>query len=191
VRKTERKTESGAVQAPIIETSRLRLRGHRADDLAACAAMWADPAVTRYIGGRGSTEEEAWARILRYAGLWALLGFGYWAIEDRASGRFVGEAGFADFKRDITPALGGAPEIGWALAPWAHGRGLATEAVAAALAWGDRRFGGSPTVCLIDPANHPSLRIAEKTGFREFARATYKATPTILLRRDGGAVRAS
>jgi RimJ/RimL family protein N-acetyltransferase len=182
------KTQGGAVQAPVIETARLRLRGHRADDLAACAAMWADPAVIRFIGGRGSSEEEVWARILRYAGLWALLGFGYWAIEDKASGRFVGEAGFADFKRDITPAHGDAPEIGWALAPWAHGRGLATEAVAAALAWGDGRFGPAPTVCLIDPANHPSLRIAEKSGYREFARATHKATPTILFCREGRAI---
>ena len=39
-------------------------------------------------------------------GLWSLLGFGYWAIEEKAAGGFVGELGFADFKRDIEPSLG-------------------------------------------------------------------------------------
>jgi RimJ/RimL family protein N-acetyltransferase len=69
--------------------------------------------------------------VLRYAGLWTLVGLGYWVARDRATGRFVGEGGLADFRRDLTPALGNAPEVGWVLAPWAHGRGLATEAVRA------------------------------------------------------------
>ncbi|HEY0776819.1 MAG TPA: GNAT family N-acetyltransferase, partial [Gemmatirosa sp.] len=122
---------------PALDTARLTLRGHVPADVAECAAMWADPLVTRHIGGRPSSEEEVWARVLRYAGLWALLGFGYWVVRERASGRFVGEVGLADFRRDVTPPLGGAPEVGWVLAPWAHGRGFATEAVRAALAWAD------------------------------------------------------
>ena len=173
----------GIPEVPALETARLRLRGHRPEDLDACAAMWADPAVIRHIGGRPFSGEEVWGKILRYAGHWALLGFGYWAIEDKASGRFVGEAGFADFKRDIVPPFDGAPEIGWALAPWAHGKGLASEAVGTAVAWGDGHFGAGRTVCMIDPENSASLRIAEKTGYREFARTSYKGTPTILFRR--------
>ena len=81
------------------------------------AAMWADAGVTRFISGRPFTREECWARLLRYAGLWPTLGFGYWAIEDKAEGRFLGEAGFADFKRDMTPSIEGLPEAGWVLAP--------------------------------------------------------------------------
>ena len=42
---------------PSIETERLRLRGHRVEDFAACTAMWGDPVVTRYIGGRAFTAE--------------------------------------------------------------------------------------------------------------------------------------
>jgi len=175
----------GLLDVPVIDTARLRLRGHRPVDLDSCAAMWADPEVTRHIGGRSFSVEETWGKILRYAGHWALLGFGYWAIEDKGTGRFVGEAGFADFKRDIAPSFDGAPEIGWALAPWAHGQGFATEAVGAIAAWGDRQFGGGRSVCMIDPENRASLRVAEKTGYREFARTTYKGAPTILLRRDG------
>jgi len=168
---------------PTVETARLRLRGHRIEDFGDCAAMWADPTVTRHIGGRPFSAEEVWSKILRYAGLWALLGYGYWAIEEEVSGRFVGEVGFADFKREIEPSFAGAPEIGWALACWAHGAGFATEAVGAAVAWGDGHFGAARTVCMIDPANAASIRVAQKCGYREFARTTYKGQPTILLRR--------
>jgi len=169
--------------AVAIATDRLALRRHRRDDLDACAAMWGDPLVTRHIGGKPFSAEEVWTKILRYAGLWSLLGFGYWVIEEKSSGRFVGEVGFADFKRAIAPPLGGAPEIGWALAAWAHGAGFATEAVAAAVAWGEARFAAGRTVCLIGPDNAASIRVAAKCGYREFARTTYKDRPTILFER--------
>lgn len=174
---------------PVIETERLRLRGHDVRDLASCAAMWGDPVVTRFIGGKPSTREEAWARLLRYAGLWALLGYGYWAVEEKAGGGFVGDVGFADFKRDIQPSLEDAPEIGWVLSPRIHGRGYATEAVAAVLAWGDARFGAGPTACIIDPENLASINVAKKSGFKEFAHTTYKGEPTIMYRREAATTR--
>src|ERR1051325_287394 len=91
---------------PVIDTARLTLRGHRPDDFTAVAALWTDPGVIRFIGGRAFSAEGAWAKRLRDAGLWSLLGFGYWAIEENATGDFVGELGFADFKRDLVPSLG-------------------------------------------------------------------------------------
>lgn len=168
--------------APVLETERLRLRGHMLHDFDALCAMWADPAVVRHISGKPSTREESWSRLLRYAGSWALLGYGFWAIEEKASGRFIGEGGFADFKREIEPAID-APEQGWALAPHAHGKGYASEAVAAMLAWGERYFVRRDFICMIAPENTASLRVAEKAGYREFARADYKGSATILLRR--------
>jgi len=83
-------------EMPIVETERLILRGHRLDDFENCLALWADPVVTRYIGGRPFSAEEVWTRLLRYVGHWTLLGFGFWAIEDKAAGSFVGELGFAE-----------------------------------------------------------------------------------------------
>lgn len=173
-----------APEVPVIETGRLRLRGHRVDDYDACAALWGDPGVTRFIGGKPSTREEVWARLLRYAGLWTLLAYGYWAVEDKADGGFVGDIGFADFRRDISPSLDGLPEMGWVLSPRVHGRGYATEAVAAALAWGDARFGSAATSCIIDPENLASIRVAHKNGYRELARTTYKGSPTNMYRRE-------
>jgi RimJ/RimL family protein N-acetyltransferase len=172
-----------AVEVPIIETARLRLRGHRTEDFAACAAMWADPIVTRHPTGKPLSHEETWTKILRYAGLWPLLGYGFWAVEEKASGKFIGELGFADFKRDITPPLGDTSEMGWVLVSQAHGKGYATEAVQAAIVWGDEHFGQKETACLIHPENLASIRVAEKCGYREFRRTTYKNHELILLSR--------
>src|SRR4051794_37243806 len=165
---------------PAIDTDRLTLRGHGLGDFGDCAAMWADPEVARHIGGRPSSEEEVWTKLLRYVGHWSLMGFGYWVVRDKASGRFVGEVGFADFKRDIEPSLEGTPEIGWVLASWAHGKGFATEAARAAIVWCETRFEGIRTVCLIDPDNTPSIRVAKKCGYKEVQLTTYKGEPTLL-----------
>ena len=172
---------------PVLETERLVLRGHRPQDFKDCLAMWADPEVVRYISGKPQTAEEVWAKMLRMVGHWSVLGYGFWVVSEKATGRFVGEAGFGRFKRDFEPGFGDDPEVGWGLASWAHGKGYAGEAVRAALAWGERRFDGARMVCMIAPENTPSLRLAGKLGFREYGRATYKDQPTLLLERNGSA----
>lgn len=172
-----------AAVIPIIETDRLRLRGHRVEDLDACIAMWSDPQVVRFIGGKPSTPQQTWMRLLAYAGHWSLLGFGYWAIEDRQTGAFVGDVGFADFKRDVAPSMRGVPEIGWALATPFHGRGYGTQAVRAALRWGDENLPSARTVCLIDAENAPSIRVAEKCGYRAFDRTAYDGRTTLFFSR--------
>jgi len=167
---------------PVIETERLRLRGHRAADLDATAAMWAEPEVVRFISGKPSTREDSWGRMTRYPGMWALVGYGFWLIEDNATGAFLGEGGFGAFKRDLDPPFE-APEQGWALAPAAHGKGYGFEAMSAAIRWGERHFKRSDFVCMIAPENTPSLKLAAKLGYREYGRTTYKGEASILLRR--------
>jgi RimJ/RimL family protein N-acetyltransferase len=68
--------------APIIETERLRLRGHYIADFPDCVAMWSEPEVVRYTIGEPSPPQRTWLRILSYRGHWALLGFGYWAAPE-------------------------------------------------------------------------------------------------------------
>jgi len=171
------------IVVPVIDGERLRLRAHRAEDWDDVAAMWGDDGVVRLMGGRASTREESWGRMLRYAGLWGLLGFGYWAVEERATGRFVGDVGLADFRREMTPPLGDAPEAGWVLAPWAHGRGYATEAVRAMLAWSDATLTAAKTVCIIDLENAASIRVATKCGYVERGRAEYKGSAVLVFER--------
>jgi RimJ/RimL family protein N-acetyltransferase len=172
---------------PRLETARLVLSGHVPDDLAACAAMWGDPRVTKHIGGRPLSREETWAKILRYAGHWALLGFGYWAVREKGSERYVGEVGLCNFKIDMSPSLDGYGEIGWALDPSMHGMGYATEAGQAALAWFGAHFPTLPTACMIDPGNDASVRVAARLGYAEWTRATYHGEETVLFSRAAAA----
>lgn len=170
-------------EIPILETPRLCLRGHTSDDFPASAAMWGDPRVTARISGRPFTPEECWARLLRYAGLWALIGFGYWAVTRRADGAFIGETGFAQFRRAIPSPHAALPEAGWVIAPDHQGKGHASEAVEAITAWGDRHFGGSQTFCIIDPDHPASIRIALKAGYRFAEATTYKESAVRLYLR--------
>ncbi|MFD1469864.1 GNAT family N-acetyltransferase [Hymenobacter caeli] len=168
---------------PTLETERLRLRGHYPADLVPFLAMWQEPAFYRYLAGQPLPEEDVWTKMLRHAGVWALCGYGYWAVEEKATGQFIGNVGFGEWQRALEPSIKGYPEIGWVLAPRAHGRGYAAEAARAVLAWGDAHFAQKRTVCLIDEDNAPSLRLAAKCGYREFSRTAYKAHPIVLLER--------
>jgi RimJ/RimL family protein N-acetyltransferase len=170
------------ISVPDLETERLILRGHAVDDHPACVALWSDPDVVRFIGGVPSTAEEVWARMLRYAGLWALLGYGYWVIETR-NGDFVGEVGFADFRRALSPAIGDAPELGYALLPAFHGKGYATEAAGASLTWLRGAVKPPRTICLINPQHHASLRVANKLGYGNPVKVTYRGHEQLLLER--------
>jgi RimJ/RimL family protein N-acetyltransferase len=170
--------------APAIETERLILRPHRAGDLDAYAALWADPVTVRYIGGRPLTRSEAWIRILRQIGHWQVQGFGFWVVEDKATGTLAGEAGFHDVKRDIVPSLEGTLEAGWVLVPGTHGRGLGTEIVGALLAFAEAHHPGARLTCVIEPANGPSVRLAERHGFRAFARTVHGGADVTLFERQ-------
>ena len=168
---------------PVLETERLLLRGHYDTDLEPFVAMWQQPEYYQYLGGQPISEEEAWTKMLRHMGVWALCGYGFWAVEEKATGHFIGAVGFGTWQRDITPSLKGWPEVGWVLAPHTHGRGYAAEAARAAIAWGDAHLPLPRTVCLISPENIASLRLARKCGYQEFSRTLYKNQPVLLLER--------
>ncbi len=116
-------------------------------------------------------------------GHWKILGFGYWLVEDRVTGEFLGEVGFANFNRDLTPAFGATPEVGWAFLPKVHGKGYAHEAVSAGISWMKQNHASEKLVCMISPDNEPSLKLARRLGFEEFTRTTYLGEATVLFER--------
>lgn len=168
-------------QVPVLETARLVLRGHQLRDLSEYTAMWSDPNFFRFLGGKALSEEDVWRKMLTQQGHWMLMGYGYWAVEEKSTGRFIGCVGFSDFHRDLTPSLKGIPEIGWVLAPRVHGQGYATEAIGAVVAWGREHLPTHQMACIIDPDNEPSLRVARKFGFQESARTLYREQPIVVL----------
>jgi RimJ/RimL family protein N-acetyltransferase len=168
---------------PTITTDRLILRPHRLEHFDAVARLWSDPDVVRFIGGVPSTREQSWARLLRYKGSWHFLGFGFWAIEERSSGLFVGEAGFLEARRGMEPSIEGTLETGWVLDPAAHGQGFATEALTAIIEWGASHFPSKRMTCIIAPGNIASIRLAEKLRFVEVAQTTYLGSEITLFER--------
>lgn len=149
---------------PVIETERLRLRAPVIGDFDSYAKMWADARVTAFIGGKPRTRNESWTRFIGMHGLWALCGYGYWLFADRQSNALVGVGGLASFERGL-PEIDGVPEAGWAIAPDAWGKGLATEAMAAVLEWGDAVLQAPIVRCIIDPGHAASEKVAGRLGF--------------------------
>jgi RimJ/RimL family protein N-acetyltransferase len=131
----------------------------RAEDFEPYARMMADPEVTRFLGGGAPLDRtEAWRSLAAHLGHWTLRGYGMWALEEKASGLFVGRAG--PFDPEGWPGF----EIGWALAREHWGKGYATEAARRALGAAFADLGRTHVVSLIVPENRASIRVAERLG---------------------------
>lgn len=170
--------------APRIETERLILRESRREDFDAYCVMLSDAEVTRHLGGAVPDRSAAWEKFSRTPGFWVLLGYGLWIVEEKASGRLAGNLGFGQFERPIDPPLPDIPEGAWVFDKWAHGKGFASEALAAALDWADSNLPNRGYCCIIDPGNAPSLALAGKFGFAEARRAQFKGEETVVLERS-------
>ena len=145
-----------------METERLRLRPPAEDDLAEHhAQLGSDPGVPwdRRARTLKRSEEVLRGRIRH----WREHGFGFWMVEWRDSGDFLGEAGLQHFDG------GSEVEVGYYLTRRAWGRGVATEAGAAALEFGFRTLGLERIVAVVRPENEGSKRVLTKLGLRFFA----------------------
>lgn len=174
------------LRIPKLETPRLVLRGHRLADFPVMVDIWTDPVVQRHFHGQKLDREEIWGKLLRQFGMWAAMGYGMFAVEEKSSGDYVGMVGTFEVRRDIDLKVDGIPEAGWTLAPKVHGKGYATEAMQAVLAWTDEKLGFPPMFCIVAPANQASVRVAEKCGFKRWAETIYKGEPTLALLREPG-----
>jgi ribosomal-protein-alanine N-acetyltransferase len=142
-------------------TARLLLRQWRESDREPFAALNADPEVMRHFPAPLSRAESD-AFVDRVAAAVEETGWGLWAVEERASGRFLGFTGLAvpRFTAHFTPAV----EVGWRLARSAWGHGYATEAARAAVAVGFTELGLEQLVSFTVPANLRSRAVMERLG---------------------------
>lgn len=148
------------VEVPTIRTARLDLVPMQHAHFEENAAMFADPEVARFLGGKPLSRHEAWRAFAAVVGHWQLRGYGMWAVEERATGAFVGRVGV--HYPETWPAI----EIGWALAPRFWGRGYATEAARASVDYAWARVRPARLVSLIAPLNLRSAAVAARLGAR-------------------------
>jgi RimJ/RimL family protein N-acetyltransferase len=146
-----------------LETPRLRLRPWRAEDRAPFAAINGEPSVLRFL--LPVTREQSDTMLDRIDAHFAQHGWGFWAMEERASGTLIGLCGLyhIPWPAFFTPAV----EIGWRLStPW-QGKGLAREAAQASLDCAFGPLGLDRVVSFTVPANKPSWGLMERLGMRK------------------------
>jgi RimJ/RimL family protein N-acetyltransferase len=144
-------------QIPTLETERLTLRGWRADDLDAFAAIAGDPEVMRFLGGI-QTRSDAWRTMANITGHWGLRGFGAWALERKSDRALIGWVGIQ--RPEGWPGV----EAVWTLGRPNWKQGYATEAAKASIDWGFKTFPFSQLISLIDPENGASQNVAKRLG---------------------------
>lgn len=145
----------------VIETERLRLRPVVAEDAPTLAALlYSDAEVTRYLPDSGRTPEEQAARLVRFfCDHWTEHGFGEWIVEERSSGMSLGQCGVLHIPQS------GETEIDYALGRQAWGRGIATEAATAVIAYADETLRLPELVGFVLPGNVASERVLLRQGF--------------------------
>ena len=167
----------------MIETDRLILSTPTISDFEAFHALFSEPPVYRFFGNAPLTRNESWTKFLRGIGHWSVFGFGMFSIREKATHRYLGETGLVHFQRELGADFDPYAEAVWVLASEAHGKGYATEAAEAALRWIFNLKGEQHTVCLIDPANTGSIRVAEKLGYKALGQRTYRDKPVTVFQR--------
>lgn len=142
-------------------TERLVLRRSLPEDAEAISSYRSDPEVHRYQGwDRTDPEgvrEEIQAMAARAPGEPG--GWVQFSVQERNGGRLVGDVGIST--ADGEP---GVIKLGYTISPDSQGRGYATEAVAALVAYVLDRLGADVVRAYASTENLPSIRVAEKAG---------------------------
>ncbi len=142
-----------------IETERLILRPvDPVGDFDGWAKSMADANTVRYLGTPPMSREQAWRSMAVVIGHWAIRGYGFFSIELKSTGEWVGRAG------PWFPEGWPAPEIGWTLSPDHLRKGYAIEAARACLTYAFETLGWKQVIHVILEGNERSIRVAEKLG---------------------------
>jgi ribosomal-protein-alanine N-acetyltransferase len=175
------------LRIPTVTTERLTLRPFVPADRPAYAALRADPEVVRFLPGGEAlvpfAEEIAESRIASFRDAWSR-GYGVWAVEETATGVFVGQAGLASLERSSQV------EVLYALARPFWGRGYAREAAAASLRFGFETVGLDRIVAFVVPENTASARVLTAVGLRATGDTDYNGFTVTGYEIEAGAWRA-
>ncbi len=141
---------------PTLETERLILRGLTEADIGAEERYWTSDR-SHFTGGP-KAPHEVWRIVATMIGHWSLRGYGFWAVEEKATGLYCGRVGAWH------PGEWPEAEIGWTLMPEAEGRGIAHEAALAARAHCYGPLGWTTAISTIDSGNTRSKALAARLG---------------------------
>jgi RimJ/RimL family protein N-acetyltransferase len=149
----------------MLVTDRLELWLPGKGDIEAMTAIVAHPTTGRYLGP-APTPADSFQRFLRNAGSWQVYGYGGFIVRLKGKPRVIGNCGVFHSWRGLGENFDDMPEAGWIIAHNQVGKGIAREAMEAALAWFDAEHGRREVVAMISPENAPSIALAGKLGFQ-------------------------
>jgi RimJ/RimL family protein N-acetyltransferase len=150
---------SDIIGSMIIETERLILRQIDPDrDFEPWARAMADEDTVRYLGTKPMNRAESWRSLAMAVGHWAIRGYGFFSVEHRETGAWVGRVG------PWFPVGWPAPEVGWTISPDHWNQGYATEAARASVDFAFRTLGWPQVIHVIMEGNEASMAVARKIG---------------------------
>ena len=142
-----------------LETERLILRRIDPDrDFDAWAESMADEATVRYLGTKPMSRAEAWRNMAQVIGHWEIRGYGFFSLESKETGEWVGRVG------PWNPEGWPAPEVGWTISPQHLRKGYATEAGRASIDYAFNTLGWNSVIHVILEGNEASMAVARKLG---------------------------
>jgi len=142
-----------------VETERLILRHiDPARDFDAWASMMSQERSVRYLDGKVLNRALAWRNMAAVIGHWEIRGYGFFSVESKATGEWVGRVG------PWNPEGWPEPEIGWAIAAEHWGQGYAPEAARASIDYVFETLGWSRVIHVILEGNDASEKVAQKIG---------------------------
>jgi|SRR5690554_1622056 len=154
----------------IAETPRLVLRELTLNDAGALGEILGDPEVMEFSTNGPCTDDDTRKFIDGCLTSYKEHGFGQWGVVDSSSGAIIGFCGLSPVDLNGVQEV----EIGYRLARNAWGRGLASEAAAAALAYGFSKCGLDSIIAIIAHRHVASVRVAEKVGLKMDFSTTYR-----------------
>ena len=153
---------------PVLVSERLEFWRPDRGDLADLFALTYDEETRRHLGKFVPTEMDAFNRLMRNAGCWALHGYGTFMLRLRGETRIIGNCGVFRSHRGFGKGLDDVPEAGWIIHRDHWGRGIASEAMQTALPWFDAVHGLQRIACMIEQGNTASERLAATLGFARY-----------------------
>ena len=146
-----------------LQTARLVIRTFEARDAGPWLAMVSDPEVRRFLPPGPAPAMAVFERVVgERQAMERELGHAMWAVEDKATGRFVGQCGL----RPVDEGAGREIDLAYHFARVCWNQGYGTEAVVAVLAHGLGPVGLDAIMAVVVPANVGSWRVMEKAGMR-------------------------
>ena len=145
------------LDGPVLETERLRLRLPEERDLDGFVGLMSDEVAARHIGGVMEAPL-VWRQLCTIIGHWAVRGYGFFSVEEKATGDWVGRVG------PWAPHGWPQPEVGWSITRAHWGKGFGPEAAVATMDFAFDELGWDSVIHLIAPENDNSKAVARKLG---------------------------